>query len=174
MYSISGDLVWWHYRTLGVYHLYRYVTTHRSSHSYIHTYIHTYTLKHWPMSITVSVYNTHFKSKKCSIIWCWIMSMYFCRKHNLSWTDTLNKSIKINFPACTIGGQFVSKPGLKFLVSLSNLDVYIQTLTILHNTVKVIRLFNDKILLFGCSYVYNLVWLIDMNNMNTCNASEEK
>lgn len=136
MYSISGDVMWWHYRTLGVYHLYRYVTTHRSSHSYIHTYIHTYTLKHWPMSITVSVYITHFKSKKCSIIWCWIMSMYFCRKHNLSWTDTLNKSIKINFLACTIGGQFVSKPGLKFLVSLSNLDVYIQTLTLLHNTVK--------------------------------------
>lgn len=170
MYSISGDLMWWHYRTLGVYHLYRYVTTHRSRHSYIHTY----TLKHWPMSITVSVYNTHFKSKKCSIIWCWIMSMYFCRKYNLSSTDTLNKSIKINFLACTFWGQSVSKPGLKFLVSLSNLDVYIQTLTILHNTVKTIHLFNDKILLFGCSYVYNLVWLIDMNNMNTCNASEEK
>lgn len=45
---------------------------------------------------------------------------------------------------------------------------------ILYNIVKIIRFFNDKILLFGCSYVYNLVWLIDMNNMNICNVLEEK
>lgn len=172
MYSISGDLMWWHYRTLGVYHLYRYVTTHRSCHSYIHTY----TLKHWPMSITVSVYNTHFKSK-CTVVLFGVglcPCIFAVNIIFLQLIDTLNKSIKINFLACTCWGQFVSKPGLKFLISLSNLDVYIQTLTILHNTVKTIRLFNDKILLFGCSYVYNLVWLIDMNNMNTCNASEEK
>lgn len=174
MYSISGDVMWWHYRTLGVYHLYRYVTTHRSSHSYIHTYIHT----HWNTGQCPSqyLYTIHTLKARNAVLFgvglcpcIFAVNIIF-----LQLIDTLNKSIKINFLACTFWGQFVSKPGLKFLISLSNLDVYIETLTILHNTVKTIRLFNDKILLFGCSYVYNLVWLIDMNNMNTCNASEEK
>lgn len=68
----------------------------------------------------------------------------------------------------------MSKLGFKFFISLLNLDVYIEILMILYNIVKIICFFNDKILLFGCSYVYNLVWLIDMNNMNICNVLEEK
>lgn len=56
------------------------------------------------MFIIVFVYNIYFKSKKCSIIWCWIMFMYFCCKYNFFLIDIFNKLIKINFFVCIIGG----------------------------------------------------------------------